>query len=108
MSNVLVICVCFEIYFLMDHHCKISRIRQKLLKFLQGDFYVISDLVELARITNKSLFSKNVSGAGMLVTIMLLMDGLRYILPEDLKDRPRIGEQNQTYFAPEETTIYHY
>ena len=44
----------------------------------------------------------------MLVTIMLLMDGLKYILPEDLKDRPRIGEQNQTYFAPEETTIYHY
>ena len=45
------------------------------------------------KITNKSGFFSNLSGAGMLVTIMLLMDGLRYILPEDLKDRPRIGEK---------------
>ena len=36
MSNVLVICVCFKIYFLIDHHCKTPRTRQKLLKFLQS------------------------------------------------------------------------
>ena len=29
----MVICVCFKIYFLIDHHCKTSQIRQK---FLQG------------------------------------------------------------------------
>ena len=32
----IVFCVCFKIYFLIDHHCKTPRIRQKLLKFLQG------------------------------------------------------------------------
>ena len=37
MLNVFVICVCFKIYFLIDHHCKTPRIMQKLLKFLQGN-----------------------------------------------------------------------
>ena len=36
-SNVLVISVCFKIYFLIDHHCKTPQIRQKLLKNLQGE-----------------------------------------------------------------------
>ena len=36
MSNILVICVCFKIYFPIDHHCKTIRKKQKILKFLQG------------------------------------------------------------------------
>ena len=35
-SNLLVICVCFKIHFLIDSHCKALQKRQKLLKFLQG------------------------------------------------------------------------
>ena len=32
----LIICVCFKIYFLIDHHYKTSWIRLKILKFLHG------------------------------------------------------------------------
>ena len=35
-SNALVNCVCFKIYFLIDHHCKTPRKDKNLLNFLQG------------------------------------------------------------------------
>ena len=72
-ANVLVICVYFKIYFLIDHHCKTSRIIQKLLKFLGGEL-ATRPLVHLS----EDYFNKgtHVSVAKSRVFVMLsdLMD----------------------------------
>ena len=52
MSNVLIISVCFKIFFLIDHHCKTPQIRQKLLKFLQG----------VLELTDRSLIFEEIIG----------------------------------------------
>ena len=53
-SIVFVNCVCFKIYFLIDHCCKPHRIRQKLLKLLQGVLFMKCLLVDLMMNINLS------------------------------------------------------